>query len=106
MCTLRFPRGPKLPQYREAGVTVHVRPLDLPMRAPQRWPSLFRAFRALVADIAPDIIHSHLVSTMLMLAALTRRTSERVACRFSVSRASFTLEARRLVRYRHSKEAD
>ena len=47
------------PKYREAGATVVRANLDFPARRPWRIPSTLRACRQLVANVRPDLIHSH-----------------------------------------------
>jgi lipopolysaccharide/colanic/teichoic acid biosynthesis glycosyltransferase/glycosyltransferase involved in cell wall biosynthesis len=61
------PGGPLVQGYREAGVAVHTLQTSLPVRAPWRWPGLFRGVRRLVHDVAPDLIHSHFVGTTLTM---------------------------------------
>ncbi len=61
------PDGPLIPEYEAAGITVHSLDPGLPMRAPSRWPGLFSRLRRLVADVCPDLIHSHFVSTTLTM---------------------------------------
>jgi glycosyltransferase involved in cell wall biosynthesis len=66
-----LPPGPLVPAYRASGVTVHPFVLDLPLSRPWRCPELFRRFRALVDRVGPDLIHSHFVtSTLIMRLAL------------------------------------
>jgi glycosyltransferase involved in cell wall biosynthesis len=51
------------PKYREAGATVLRANLDFPAREPWRIPATLRACRQLVADVRPDLIHTHHVGT-------------------------------------------
>ncbi len=51
------------PKYREAGAAVVRANLDFPAREPWRIPSRLRACRQLVADLRPDLIHTHHVGT-------------------------------------------
>jgi glycosyltransferase involved in cell wall biosynthesis len=51
------------PKYRQAGATVLRANLDLPAREPWRLPATLRACRQLVADVRPDLIHTHHVGT-------------------------------------------
>ena len=51
------------PKYREAGAAVVRANLDLPAREPWRIPATLRACRQLVADVRPDLIHTHHVGT-------------------------------------------
>ena len=62
-----LPDGPLIPQYRAAGIAVHLAQFDLPLRRPQSWPGVFARLRALVAAVQPDIIHSHFVGTTLTM---------------------------------------
>jgi glycosyltransferase involved in cell wall biosynthesis len=59
--------GPNAQLWKEAGATVHIVPLEFPVQAPWRLASLCDRTRRLVADVEPDIIHSHFVSTTLTL---------------------------------------
>lgn len=59
--------GGAVPLWRKAGCTVHVVNLDLPTRRPWAIPAMCAAARRLVEDVRPDIIHSHFVSTTLLL---------------------------------------
>ena len=47
------------PKYRQAGATVLRANLDFPARQPWRIPATLRACRQLVADVRPDLIHTH-----------------------------------------------
>jgi hypothetical protein len=47
------------PKYREAGAAVVRANLDFPAREPWRIPATLRACRQLVADVRPDLIHTH-----------------------------------------------
>jgi len=51
------------PKYRKAGATVVRANLDFPAREPWRIPATLRACRQLVADVRPDLIHTHHVGT-------------------------------------------
>ena len=51
------------PKYRDAGATVVRANLDFPARQPWRIPAALRACRRLVADVRPDLIHTHHVGT-------------------------------------------
>jgi glycosyltransferase involved in cell wall biosynthesis len=51
------------PKYREAGATVLRANLDFPAREPWRIPATLRSCRQLVADVRPDLIHTHHVGT-------------------------------------------
>jgi glycosyltransferase involved in cell wall biosynthesis len=54
------------PKYRDAGATVVRANLDFPARAPWRIGAALRACRQLVADVRPDLIHTHHVGTTLV----------------------------------------
>ena len=47
------------PKYRQAGATVLRADLDFAAREPWRIPATLRACRQLVADVRPDLIHTH-----------------------------------------------
>jgi glycosyltransferase involved in cell wall biosynthesis len=51
------------PKYRQAGAAVLAANLDFPAREPWRIPATLRACRQLVADVHPDLIHTHHVGT-------------------------------------------
>lgn len=59
------PGGPLVPAYQAAGVVVHPLQLDLPTRAPWKFPHVFGQLRELVQYVDPTIIHSHFVGTTL-----------------------------------------
>ena len=59
--------GPAAPRWREAGAAVHIVSFRLPVCAPWQLLSASDRARRLVSEIAPDIIHSHFVSTTLTL---------------------------------------
>jgi glycosyltransferase involved in cell wall biosynthesis len=62
------------PRYAAVGAEVVEADLDFGARAPWRLSSALRRCRALVADVRPDVIHSHFVSTTLVARlALGRR---------------------------------
>jgi glycosyltransferase involved in cell wall biosynthesis len=54
------------PKYRQAGATVLRANLDFPAREPWRIPATLRACRQLVADVRPDLIHTHHVGPTLV----------------------------------------
>lgn len=62
-----LPDGPLIPQYRAAGIAVHLDQFDLPLRRPQSWPGVFARLRALADSVQPDVIHSHFVGTTLTM---------------------------------------
>ena len=59
--------GSAIPMWIDAGATIHQLDCSLPVRSPQRWPEAARAIRNLVDEIAPNIIHSHFVTTTLAI---------------------------------------
>jgi len=59
--------GAIVERYRTAGVVVHARQFDFPMGRPWSWPTLFSDLRSLVADVRPDVIHSHFVGTTITM---------------------------------------
>ena len=61
------PPGPLEERYRSAGVVVHPVQLAFPSRAPWRFAGVAGALRALVAEVRPDVIHSHFVATTLTM---------------------------------------
>lgn len=62
-----LPPGPLVPQYRAAGVTVHVFDPGMPVRRPNRLRRRGRALRVLVDETGANLVHSHFVSTTLMM---------------------------------------
>lgn len=61
------PGGVRVPAYEEAGAHVHLLNPELPLRRPWQIPARLAELRQLVAGVAPDIIHSHFVSTTLAI---------------------------------------
>lgn len=55
------------PHYRESGATVVQVNLDFPAREPWRLPGTLKACRELVAQVAPDLIHTHHVGTTFVV---------------------------------------
>ena len=65
--------GPKVGCYSAVGATEHLLQTDFPIRSPWTFPNLVEKFRKLVANINPEIIHSHFVgNTLTMRLALGR----------------------------------
>ena len=62
-----LPPGPLVERYRAAGATVHLADLGLAPRHPGRSVEAIRALRRLVAEVRPDLIHSHFVNTTLTM---------------------------------------
>lgn len=60
-----MPEGSTADLCRAAGCVVHVADLGLPVRQPGAIPGVLARCRRLVDEIAPDVIHSHFVSTTL-----------------------------------------
>ncbi|MGH9684188.1 MAG: glycosyltransferase family 4 protein [Candidatus Acidiferrales bacterium] len=56
-----------LAEYKRIGATVVELDLNPPVAAPWRTPSVLAACRTLVADVRPDLIHSHHVGTTLIV---------------------------------------
>jgi glycosyltransferase involved in cell wall biosynthesis len=59
--------GPLVSQYKSAGVVVHPLQTDFPVRNLWTCGQVFSEFKALVADINPEVIHSHFVGTTLTM---------------------------------------
>jgi len=57
--------GDAVELWEQAGATLHVANWSLPLREPWTWPQRAREIRALVDSVAPDIVHSHFVTTTL-----------------------------------------
>ena len=53
--------------WRKAGAIIHVVSLNFPTSAPWKWTEIRQAARELVADVRPDLIHSHFVGTTVAL---------------------------------------
>lgn len=62
-----LPDGPLVKSYQEFGVTTHI--LQTGFDVKKIWTNLarFRAFKKLINEIEPDIIHSHFVATTLTM---------------------------------------
>ncbi len=60
-------QGSKVAEWIKAGATIHEAQLDFPLRAPWKLAALYKMTRRLIADIQPDVIHSHFVGTTLTL---------------------------------------
>ena len=59
--------GRTVETWRRAGATIHVADLSLPVRHPGQFATVTRRARRLVDEVQPDLIHSHFVTTTLML---------------------------------------
>ena len=64
---LPTPSGEAISYWERAGATLHVLDCSLPLGAPHRIRQRTGAIKALIAEIAPDLIHSHFVTSTLML---------------------------------------
>ena len=64
---LPFPEGNTVRSWQQSGAILHFVTLDFPVRAPWRLPGVCRAARQLIAELNPDIVHSHFVGTTLVL---------------------------------------
>ncbi len=73
-------RGRALPEWERARARVHVVQTDFPATRPWRIPSVLSGLRRLVADVEPDVVHSHFVGTTLALryALKGRRSPPRI----------------------------
>jgi len=60
-------RGTSVPDWKKAGVELHLLDCNLPVSAPQLLPERIKSIRNLVRNLNPHIIHSHFVSTTIML---------------------------------------
>ena len=61
------PEGRTMKQWRETGATLHIADLSLPVRKPAAYATAVRTVKRLVDEVQPDLIHSHFVTTTLML---------------------------------------
>ena len=59
--------GRTMQQWQQTGAVIHIADLSLPTRQPARFTTVRRTLRRLVDEIQPDIIHSHFVTTTMML---------------------------------------
>lgn len=59
--------GEAIAYWEKAGAVLHATDCSLPLRASHRIRQRIDAIRQLVAEIAPDVIHSHFVTTTVML---------------------------------------
>jgi glycosyltransferase involved in cell wall biosynthesis len=59
--------GAAVPTWERSGATIHWLDCSLPIRKPSTTLEVARAVRSLVTKTQPDLIHSHFVSTTLML---------------------------------------
>ncbi|MBL4630170.1 MAG: glycosyltransferase family 4 protein [Paraglaciecola sp.] len=72
---LALPDGPMVTKYREAGVKVHIFDPSINIRNPFGNVEQVKKLRALVADVCPDLIHSHFVATTLLMRLALRKSS-------------------------------
>ncbi|GAC15802.1 glycosyltransferase family 4 protein [Aliiglaciecola lipolytica] len=70
---LALPAGPMVEKYQKAGVVVHLFDPSISIKKP--WQNLAKAkhLKALVAQIKPDIVHSHFVATTLLMRFALRK---------------------------------
>ena len=68
--------GAAIPAWHETGAVLHFVDCSLPIRNPITAPKSIAQVRQLVRDVRPDIIHSHFVSTTLMLRRALGRTHD------------------------------
>ena len=59
--------GAAIPAWQESGAALHFVDCNLPLRNPGRMRKSISAVRRLVSEVQPEVIHSHFVSTTLML---------------------------------------
>ncbi len=59
--------GAVVKDWQTAGAKIHIVPLDFPIKKPWRLQSICASMRKLVAEVAPDVIHSHFVGTTLVM---------------------------------------
>lgn len=62
-----LPPGPLVSDYKAAGITVHTKQFDFPIRKPSVLPAMFKDLRELVSQVEPSLIHSHFVGTTLTM---------------------------------------
>jgi len=67
----------------ESGAKIHIVDTEFPARTPMRLPSVIKAFRNLVEQVQPDIIHSHFFSTTLTM-RMALRNDTRIPRLFQV----------------------
>ncbi len=74
-----MPLGPMVERFAAVGANVHPFQADIAAHRPWAWPALLTSLRALVDQIAPDLIHSHFVgTTATMRLALSQSEIPRV----------------------------
>lgn len=61
------PEGREIENWKRTGATLHFVDLSLPTRRPCRMGSVPDEARRLVRDVAPDVVHTHFVTTTLAL---------------------------------------
>jgi len=62
-----LPDGPLVSAYQDFGINTHILQTAIDIKKPWTNLSRFKALRKLVADIKPEIIHSHFVATTLTM---------------------------------------
>ncbi len=64
---LPLDKGIAVVRWKVAGAKIHIIDCSLPVLFPQRIPSRAKTIRELISSVKPDIIHSHFVTTTIML---------------------------------------
>jgi len=59
--------GSAMGEWHRSGAHIHVCPLDFPARSLWQMPAICRSAKSLVAEVQPDLIHSHFVGTTFLL---------------------------------------
>jgi len=59
--------GRMLPLWQESGATIHTAVIDWTVQTVAAWPKVKRAISTLVGDLKPDLIHSHFLSSTVLL---------------------------------------
>lgn len=72
---IAMPEGPMNQGYENLGVSVHIMQPELSFRHPLQTLSRARELHQLVDELAPDLIHSHFVSTSLLMRMALRKTT-------------------------------
>jgi glycosyltransferase involved in cell wall biosynthesis len=72
---LALPEGPMVKKYHDAGVKVHIFDPSINIRHPFANKKQIKKLRDLVADVSPDLIHSHFVATTLLMRLALKKSS-------------------------------
>jgi glycosyltransferase involved in cell wall biosynthesis len=70
---LAVPPGPMIEKYQKAGVIVHVFDPSINFKKPWKNFATAKAFRVLLDQIKPDLVHSHFVATTLLMRFAMRK---------------------------------